>query len=187
MELLEVVARHHPDRAVLPDVAVDPGGDLVGGQRRRRVEGHLQGDLVDRLELGQLTGAGAGVVGRRLRHLPFEDELLPPPDDVLGRPRLAVGPLESLAEVEGPLRRVVVGLPRLDQTGADVLTVVEVAQQRVPVEELPVRVRVARAGGPEDVHVEPTAVVARLDPAVRDDVRILRQPLLDRRQVLPLQ
>ena len=166
---------------------VDVGGHPVRGERRGGVEGQLQRGLVDRVELGQVALTRAGLVRWGHGHLLRQHELLPPPDDVLGGPRLAIGPLQALAEPERPLRRVVVGLPGLHETGDDVLAVVQEAQRGVAVEELPVGVGRGRAGGGEDVHVDGAAVLSRLNPAVRDDVRAVGQPLLDRRQVLTVQ
>ncbi len=95
------------------------------------------------VELGQRALARTRLVGRGLGQVLTGDDVVPPEHDVRGGPRLAVGPLEALAEVEGPLRGVVVGLPRLHQSREDVLAVVDVAQRGVSVEVLRLEVAVA--------------------------------------------
>ena len=92
---------------------------------------------------------------------------------------VAVRPVQAGAEVEGPLGRVVVGLPALHQTRAHVEAVVQPAQQRVPVEVLLVR-RTGRVGGGQ---AEVPAVLPGRQPAVWDDVRVLGDAFLDRRKL----
>ncbi|GAB3759797.1 hypothetical protein GCM10028864_47220 [Microlunatus parietis] len=64
--------------------------------------------------------------------------------------------------------------------GPDILPVVEEAQYRVAVAELTVRTGRGHAARRECEQLQRAAVLAGLHPPVRDDVRTLGQPLLNR-------
>lgn len=176
----------HPARAVLADRPVHPHGEPVGGEWGRSVVAEGQRRGVGCGQLGHRPLAGLAFIGRSLRVVARQHDVLPPKEDVFGRPWLPVGPAQARSELQRPHRRLFVRRPSLDETRTDVQSVVQIAQQRMPVAELTVGVCFGGALARECRHTEDPAILARLHPPVRDDIGVGRQPLVDGRQLAGL-
>ena len=175
---LQEVLRVHPAG---PDHPVDPHRQPVRRQRRRRVIGQLQGRGIDLGHGHQGALARTCLVRRVFLQFLDLDLVLPPEQDVVHRPRMAIGPLQPLAEVQRPLRRIRVGFPLLRQARPDLKSVTQVSQRRMPVLQL----RHEPRGAPLVVvapHVERATVLANRQPLVWHDVRAIRQALVHRWQ-----
>ncbi len=110
VKLLHVVLR-------CEDVAAG-GGKVVQQQPRRRGEGPTHRRVVDLVADGQLAGHQQPARLAR-REVVVAHEVVEPEDDVVGRERLAVGPLHAVAQVHGDGATVFGELPVADHVRND--------------------------------------------------------------------
>ena len=159
MELLQIVLRVHPP-AVRERIALDPHRNAVSGQRGWCIEGHLQGVVVYFGECRNGVAPGLGLVRRKLLEVGDGDFIVPPEHHVIDREWVAVRPLHTLAEIQGPFRRVRVGFPLLGEAGANVESVTNPSQWRVSVHEIGNASGVLKVIGVASGKVQRSAVLA---------------------------